>query len=86
MIAPGFPEYVMPDVLIRHIDPDVLEALKARAARNGRSLQAELKRLLEEAAEAERSDALKALRRVRARFKGREFSDSAALIRKDRQR
>lgn len=38
----------MPDVLIRNIDEKTLENLKKRAAENKRSLQAELKMILEE--------------------------------------
>ena len=31
----------MPDILVRDIDPEKLELLKARAKKNGRSLQSE---------------------------------------------
>ena len=37
----------MADVLIRNIDKNTLERLKERAARNNRSLQEELKELVE---------------------------------------
>ena len=37
----------MAEVLVRDLDTSVVEKLKARAAANGRSLQAELKAILE---------------------------------------
>ena len=40
----------MSEVLIRNLDEEVVEQLKARAHGNGRSLQGELKRILEQAA------------------------------------
>ena len=38
----------MPDVLIRNIDEKTLNTLKKRAEKNNRSLQSELKKMLEE--------------------------------------
>ena len=80
----------VPQVLIRDLDSVVLDKLKARARRNGRSLEAELRLILARAAEGgwpERVDwgAVRAeVERVRARFAGRTFSDSTELIREDR--
>ena len=51
----------MPDVLVREIDERDLELLKRRAEAAGRSLQAELKRILELAARASDEDAAHAL-------------------------
>lgn len=42
----------MSDVLVRGLDPSIIETLKEQARRNGRSLQAEMRAILE--AEAER--------------------------------
>jgi plasmid stability protein len=36
----------MAQVIIRNLDPETVEALKARAKRNGRSLEAELREVL----------------------------------------
>lgn len=47
----------MPAIHIRNVPDDVLESLRQRAARNGRSLNAELLRALAESAERERRDA-----------------------------
>lgn len=38
----------MPDLLIRNVEPDVVERLKAQARRNNRSMQAEARAILEE--------------------------------------
>lgn len=38
----------MPDLLIRGMDPNVVERLKLQAKRNGRSMQAEARAILEE--------------------------------------
>jgi hypothetical protein len=77
----------MPNVLVRDIAERDLELLKRRAEACGRSLQAELKRILELAARASDEDAARALaERVNAALAGRSHPDSAALVREDRDR
>jgi plasmid stability protein len=76
----------LPHVLIRELDPRVVKKLKSRARLHRRSLQAELKDILERAASTSPADVLARVERVRAMFRGRRFSDSAALIRRDRAR
>jgi plasmid stability protein len=77
----------MPNVLVREIDDRDLELLKRRAQASGRSLQAELKRILELAARASDEDAARALaEQVSAALAGRPHPDSADLIRADRDR
>ena len=76
----------MAQVLVRGLADDVVDRLKARAKRNGRSLAAELRLVLEEAAGQDLDEARAALERVRALFAGQTFSDSAELIREDRER
>lgn len=77
----------MPDVLLRHLDASVITQLKARARAHRRSLQAELKHILEQAAQVWPSvDAIARVHELRAMFRRRKFSDSAALIRRDRAR
>jgi antitoxin FitA len=39
----------MPDLIVRKLDPEVVEALKKRAAKNGRSAEAEHRAILQEA-------------------------------------
>lgn len=78
----------MPDILIRNVPPSVLASLKRQAAARHRSLQQEVLAILEEAASI---DALKAERlaahiREKLAGTGRQFSDSAELLREDRER
>lgn len=79
----------MAEILVRNLDEEVVKQLKSRAARSGRSLQSEVKNILELAASAPAADAESAIKlalAVRRRFKGRAFPDSAKLIREDRDR
>ena len=76
----------MPQVLVRGLDQSTLQGLKARAQRRGRSLEGELRIILQAAAEEREIDAHAAVERVQALFAGRRFSDSAELIREDRER
>jgi antitoxin FitA len=77
----------MASVLVRHLNEDVMERLKKRAREHGRSLQSEVKTILEEAV-PDYERAWKRIERFRKRLQrsGRAFSDSAALIREDRDR
>ena len=76
-----------PQVLVRDIEPDVVNRLKERARQNGRSFEAELRVILKEAASEEKNtDMLAESRKIRALLKGHDFSDSTELIREDRNR
>ena len=76
----------MPDVLVRDIDPHALEALKGRARRHGRSLQIELKTILEQASRVDMIDARATAERIRRSLRKGKHSDSAALLAEDRAR
>ena len=78
----------MPEVLVRDLDPLVIKRLKARAREHRRSLQAELKSLLEREAESAVSMAefRKEAARLRRRLAGRRHTDSAILQAAGRQR
>ena len=79
----------MPQVLVRDVQAEVLAKLKRRAQRNHRSLEAELRVIFEEAvAESPNgnNDIQAALARVQELFVGRRFTDSAQLLRQDRDR
>jgi len=76
----------MAQILIRNIDKTTLETLKRRASRHGRSLQAELHRIIERAARTDMGDARRAAERIRSRLADREHSDSADLVAEDRGR
>ena len=76
----------MARVLIRDLDDRVVEKLKARAARNGRSLQAELQMIVERAAATDVIDGRGVAARIRRKLADRKHSDSAALVAHDRNR
>jgi antitoxin FitA len=76
----------MPDVLVREVSPDVLEALKGRARQNGRSLQVELKTILEQAAYTQKADARAVAAKIRRSLAQTTHSDSVELLREDRRR
>jgi plasmid stability protein len=77
----------MPDVLVRDVDESALAKLKARAQGNGRSLGAELKRILEQAAQrADMASARASAEEMSRRLAGRQHTDSAKLLREDRLR
>lgn len=76
----------MPQVLVRDIEPAVVERLKERAQKNGRSLEAELRAILRRASGVDMAAALAELKRIQADFAGRTFSDSTELLRADRER
>ena len=76
----------MPDILVRGLAPETLKRLKARAKRHGRSLQSEAKRLMEQAAGADREEIASMLDRWKQRLTGRKLTSSVDLIREDRGR
>ena len=77
----------MPGLLIRDLDARILARLQERARRNHRSLQDEVKAILEQAAEtATRKEALALMDKWQRRWGERVFSDSTGLIREMRDR
>ena len=78
----------MPDILIRGMKASTVQKLKARAKRNGRSLQGEAKLILDDAAGHSMTEFLAAADEWRKKLGAgnRKFSDSVALIREDRER
>ena len=80
----------MAQVLIRDLDPEVIEALKKKAQENRRSLQGELKTILEAAAsESQRKGLdlfLAQVQEIRRRTAGKHHTDAAELVREDRAR
>jgi plasmid stability protein len=76
----------MPHVLVRSLESAALTQLKARAKRNGRSLQAELKAILEMSARQDVHDARWVAERIRRSLAGRRFTDSGAQQAQDRRR
>lgn len=76
----------MPELLVRNLEEETVERLKALARRHGRSLQGQVKVVLEEAASLSAGDVTALLSKWEGRFRGKRFGDSARLIRKDRER
>ena len=78
----------MANLTIRNIEDSVVERLKDKAAKNGRSLEAELREVLKHAANRRtREELLAAADRIAAMTpKGVKQTDSAELIREDRDR
>lgn len=77
----------MPNVLVRDVETSVLEKLKIRAAQRGRSLQSEVQIILKEAAARETPlSELETARKIRNALKVKKQSDSAELLREDRER
>lgn len=76
----------MAQLLIRDLDDDTIKRLKAHAISQGRSLQKEVKLIIEEAAQQNHAEAWETVNRFRRHFEktGRSFSDSVELIREDR--
>jgi len=76
----------MARVLIRDLDERTVERLKERAARNNRSLQAELQLIVERAAVMDVIESRTVAARIRRRLSDRAHSDSTAMIAEDRRR
>jgi plasmid stability protein len=74
----------MPNLLIRNLDDDVLEALKAAAKAHGRSLQAEIHDVLRNASARRLAETRRLSARWLKRLRYSAQSDSTALIREDR--
>jgi len=79
----------MAQVIVRNLEKHIVESLKAKASRHGRSLEAELRVILEKAAAENVIDIVEARARadrIREGLTGPPHSDSAQLIREDRDR
>jgi plasmid stability protein len=74
----------MPNVLVRDLDAEVLKQLKASAKANRRSLQAEIHDVLRRASARNLAETRRLSARWLKRLSRSGHSDSAALIREDR--
>ena len=75
----------MAQLLVRDLDPAVVARLKEKARQNQRSLQGEVKAILEEAAaRATPQEALALIDKWQRRWGDRVFSDSTEILRQDR--
>ena len=76
----------MPDILVRGLEEETVKRLKARAKQHGRSLQSEVKLLVERATGAGGEEVAEVLNHWKDRFAGRRFSSNVQMIREDRDR
>jgi antitoxin FitA len=76
----------MAQLLIRNLDEETIQNLKARAKRHNRSLQGEAKLILEELARQPDEPAMVIAERWQEYFAKRTFTDSTELVRQDRDR
>ncbi len=77
----------MATALVRDLDDEVYERLKARAAGNNRSLESELREILVLASkQVDVSTARAAADAMRQRLEGRPHSDSGAMLAEERSR
>jgi len=76
----------MAQVLVRDLDEKLVDRLKERAKDHGRSLQGEVKSILEGSVKYTMEEALEVAKRWQKRTAGRIHGDSADLIREDRDR
>jgi plasmid stability protein len=74
----------MTNVLIRNLDNSVLKQLKAAAKAHGRSLQAEIHEVLRAAGARRLAETRRLSAQWLRRLGGSKQTDSAALIREDR--
>jgi plasmid stability protein len=76
----------MSQLLIRNLEDETIQRLKALAKSHNRSLQGEVKLILEEVARLPDELPLAIAERWQGYFAGRSFSDSTQQVRQDRER
>lgn len=76
----------MENILIINLKASTLKQLRKRATDKGHPLEKEVSDFLDQALAEETRARQVDTERIRAMFQGRKFSDSAPLIREDRDR
>ena len=77
----------MGQVTIPDVDDDIIERIRVQAKARNQTLEAELRDIMYLASKrVDAETARRAADEIRARLAGRVFSDSAELIREDRDR
>ena len=76
----------MAQLLVRDLEKETIDRLKMRAKQHDRSLQGEVKLILQNAAKLSMTEASSIARDWQKRLAGRKFSDSSFLIREGRGR
>ena len=76
----------MKSISIRNVPENVYTALQEMARANHRSLQEQIKCILEQEVSLVKGSPLAAAANWRKQFKGRKFTDTVEMIRQDRKR
>lgn len=76
----------MSQLLIRNLEPVIIKRLKLRAKQHHRSLQDELKAIVESATKMSMEEAKQVCKAWQKRLMGGVFSDSSELLRRERNR
>jgi plasmid stability protein len=76
----------MAQILVRKLPDTVVDGLKARAQRNSRSLEAEVREILQQAVATERAEFFEVADAMRRRLAGRHHTETLELLREDRRR
>ncbi len=76
----------MAQILVRNLDESLVSRLKSRAAHNNRSLQAEVKLILEQSTRLDAKAAQLMARQISKDLQYHPFADSSSLIREDREK
>ena len=76
----------MPQLLIRNLEDETIQRLKSRAKSHNRSLQGEVKLILEEVSRQPDKLPMAIAEQWQGYFAGRSFSDSTEQVRQDRER
>jgi plasmid stability protein len=74
----------MAQVLIPDVPDEVVERLKAKATMQGRSLEAHLRTVLEEASTLDRSEFIAVADAIAETTRGRAQTDSSEIVRQSR--
>ena len=74
----------MAQVLVRDLPDEVVERLKAKAAAEGRSLEAYLRRVLEETSTLDRDEFFALAEAIASTTRDRPQTDSTEIIRRSR--
>lgn len=76
----------MAQLLVRDLNENIISRLKARAKQHHRSLQGEVVSILENASKLTMQEAKAISEKWHKKLAGKKFSDSAELLREDRNR
>jgi len=76
----------MAEILIRHLDDDVMAKLQRRARRNGRSMEEEVREILRDAVRDEAATREPLGSRIAARFAGLGLTEDVSELRGEQAR